>query len=91
MRLLPALPLLTFAALSAGLAAAELRAQAPTTPPSAEAAAAPAPAAAARTRQSWTSPRRSFGVGDVGTVLVDDYTLASANTSNTASRAARPR
>jgi flagellar L-ring protein precursor FlgH len=36
-------------------------------------------------RQSWTSARRSFVVGDVVTVLVDEYTLASANTNNTAS------
>lgn len=78
MRLLLALPLL--------LAAAAAHAQAPTPPAAAPAAAAAAPAEpAARTRQSWTSPRRSFGVGDVVTVLVDDYTLASASTSNTAS------
>ena len=76
MRLLLALPLL--------LAAAAAHAQAPTPPAAAPAAAAPAEPAA-RTRQSWTSPRRSFGVGDVVTVLVDDYTLASASTSNTAS------
>ena len=76
MRLLLALPLL--------LAATALHAQAPTPPAAATAAAAPSEPAA-RTRQSWTSPRRSFGVGDVVTVLVDDYTLASANTSNTAS------
>jgi flagellar L-ring protein precursor FlgH len=73
------------------LPAAGLHAQAPTPPAAtpAAAAAAQAPAPAARTRQSWTSPRRSFGVGDVVTVLVDDYTLASANTSNTASDSRR--
>lgn len=36
-------------------------------------------------RQSWTSPRRAFTVGDVVTVLIDEYTLASANTGNSAS------
>lgn len=30
-------------------------------------------------RQSWTSDRRDFRVGDVITVLVDEYTLATAN------------
>lgn len=30
-------------------------------------------------RQSWTSDRRDFSVGDVLTVLIDEYTLASAH------------
>lgn len=38
-----------------------------------------------RPRQSWTSDRRAFDVGDVVTVLVDEYTLASANKGDYAS------
>lgn len=51
--------------------------------PAARAQAADAAPRAAR--QSWTSDRREFAVGDVITVLVDEYTLASANRGNTAS------
>jgi flagellar L-ring protein precursor FlgH len=36
-------------------------------------------------RQSWTSDRFRLGVGDIVTVVVNDQTLASANTNNTAS------
>jgi flagellar L-ring protein FlgH len=58
--------------------------------PGASAQEAPAvPAADAQvvrpTRQSWTADRRSFRVGDVITVLVDERTLASATTGNFAS------
>lgn len=35
---------------------------------------------------SWTSDRRRFAVGDVITVLVDEYTIASADRSNTDSQ-----
>lgn len=35
-------------------------------------------------RQSWTSDRFRLGIGDIVTVLVNDQTLASANTNNTA-------
>lgn len=38
-----------------------------------------------RPRQSWTTDRRDFVVGDVITVVVDEYTLASANKGNFAS------
>lgn len=37
-----------------------------------------------RGRAAWTSSRRSFAVGDIITVLVDEYTLASANKGVTA-------
>jgi flagellar L-ring protein precursor FlgH len=70
------------------LVAAPLAAQAPAGAPAGAPGNAPSAAAAdpaARTvRQSWTSPRRSFAVGDVITVLVDEYTLASANTGTSA-------
>lgn len=46
---------------------------------------APPPAVTRTPRQSWTSPRRAFTLGDVVTVLIDEYTLASANTGNSAS------
>ena len=35
-------------------------------------------------RQSWTSDRLRMGIGDIVTVIVNDQTLASANTNNTA-------
>ena len=67
---------------------AALVAQAPAPAPAVPAAPSSAAVAAAESqrpvRQSWTSPRRSFGLGDVVTVLVDEYTLASANTGNSA-------
>ena len=37
-------------------------------------------------RQSWTSDRHAVQVGDLVTVLVDEYTLASANRTESASR-----
>ncbi len=43
-----------------------------------------APAPVRSPRQSWTSARRAFTMGDVVTVLVDEYTLASANTGTSA-------
>jgi len=36
-------------------------------------------------RQSWTSDRYRLGIGDIVTVLVNDQTLASATTNNSAS------
>jgi flagellar L-ring protein precursor FlgH len=36
-------------------------------------------------RASWTADRRSYGVGDVITVLIDEQTLATATTGNFAS------
>ncbi|HET7274977.1 MAG TPA: flagellar basal body L-ring protein FlgH [Longimicrobiaceae bacterium] len=36
-------------------------------------------------RQSWTADRRAFQVGDVVTVIVDEYTLASANQGTSSS------
>lgn len=56
-----------------------------TAAPAAAAPAAQAAAPARAVRQSWTSPRRSLAVGDVVTVLVDEYTLASANSGTSAS------
>lgn len=54
---------------------------APAAEAAAQAAAAPRPS-----RASWTSDRRSFGEGDVITVLVDEHTIAAAlkgtNSSN---------
>lgn len=41
-------------------------------------------AAPAPTRQSWTSDRRDFAVGDLITVLIDDYTLTTAIKENSA-------
>ncbi|HEY0970385.1 MAG TPA: flagellar basal body L-ring protein FlgH [Gemmatimonadales bacterium] len=68
------------------LAATPLLAQAPAGAPAATPAATRVADEGTQrpVRQSWTSPRRSFAVGDLVTVLVDEYTLASANTGNTA-------
>jgi flagellar L-ring protein precursor FlgH len=71
------------AALAAALLTPAGRAAAQT---AAQRTAAPAPAAApAPRRASWLSDRRDFRVGDVITVVVDEYTLASAGRDNVAS------
>jgi flagellar L-ring protein precursor FlgH len=67
----------------------------PTTPPAAaptSATASPttaatnaaAPTTARPVRESWTADRRNFVVGDLITVLIDDYTIATALKENTA-------
>ncbi|MBW3627775.1 MAG: flagellar basal body L-ring protein FlgH [Gemmatimonadetes bacterium] len=49
-------------------------------------AAQQAPAAAKKSpRRSWTADRQEFAVGDVITVLIDEYTVAAANRDNFAS------
>jgi flagellar L-ring protein precursor FlgH len=73
-------------AIAAGSPAA-LAAQAAGTaapPPAAAPAAAPAPTASSAPRASWLSDRREFAVGDIITVFVDDYTIASAVKDNIA-------
>lgn len=50
------------------------------------AAAQPETAAPAQARQSWTADRRSFAMGDVLTVLIDEYTSASQQTGTMAER-----
>jgi flagellar L-ring protein precursor FlgH len=69
-------------------------AAAPTTPAT---GAAVAPAVASATpatsapalpvRESWISDRRTFAVGDIVTVLIDDYTISTAVKENVASDA----
>jgi len=65
-------------------------------PPATGAAAAPGATAAAPAqpasnalpaRTSWTADRRSFAVGDIITVLIDDYTISTAVKENIASDA----
>jgi flagellar L-ring protein precursor FlgH len=51
---------------------------APTAAPNTVAAAAPAAASKRPALRSWTADRREFAVGDIITVLVDDYTISSA-------------
>ena len=51
--------------------------------PAAGAVQAPAPAPAP-TRSSWVSDRRQFAVGDIITVLIDDYTISTAVKENLA-------
>jgi flagellar L-ring protein precursor FlgH len=60
---------------------------APTPPPAAAgtpgaAASAAAQGAPAPRRASWTSDRREFVVGDIITVLIDDYTISTAVKEN---------
>lgn len=49
-----------------------------TTAPASPAAATPRP------RASWTADRRDYAVGDLVTVLIDDYTISTAIKENTA-------
>lgn len=71
-----------FALVVSAVSAPHARAQAPAPEEGDSAAAAPAAPAPARTRQSWISDRRTFATGDVLTVMVDEFTLASANLGN---------
>lgn len=52
--------------------------------PLAAQAAPPEEAGARRPRLSWTADRREFAVGDVITVLIDEYAMASAGKSDVA-------
>jgi flagellar L-ring protein FlgH len=71
-------------ALPAALAAALPGALAAQTQGSTPPAAAAAPTSTPAPRASWLSDRREFAVGDVITVFVDDYTIASAIKDNIA-------
>ncbi len=75
------------------LSARPLSAQAPvTTPPATPPATAATPATAQavppvapiKPRDSWTADRRNFAVGDIVTILIDDYTISTAVKENTA-------
>jgi flagellar L-ring protein FlgH len=46
---------------------------------------APTAAAARAPRRSWTADRQDFSVGDVITVLIDEFTLAASNRGSSAS------
>lgn len=60
-------------------------AQAGATPAGAPAAGAPAAGAVpVPTRSSWVADRRQFAVGDIITVLIDDYTISTAVKENLA-------
>ena len=43
------------------------------------------PVAAIKPRESWTADRRNFVVGDIITILIDDYTISTAVKENSAS------
>jgi len=53
-------------------------------PATASATTAP-PVAPIKPRESWTADRRSFAVGDIITILIDDYTISTAVKENLAS------
>ena len=62
-----------------------LDAQTPPAPTAtAPAGAVPAAPAPKPVRESWTTDRRIFVVGDVITILIDDYTISTAVTENNA-------
>ena len=46
---------------------------------------AAAPSAARPPLRSWTADRKDFAVGDVITVIIDEFTVAAANRGNSAS------
>jgi len=91
MRSLDTSPRFALVATALLVAASPLAAQAGTgtppagTPAAASAAAANAAATAPRPRESWTADRRNFVVGDIVTVLIDDYTISTAVKENIAS------
>ena len=87
----------TSVAVALAFAARPLSAQAagatpPTPPATAGAQAAPTtasattvpPVAPIKPRESWTADRRNFVVGDIITILIDDYTISTAVKENTA-------
>lgn len=78
---LPHLLLAMLAALLLG--APTLRAQ-DATPPATSAVASADTIPTRAPRQSWVSDRRAFAVGDVITVLIDDYTISTAVKDNIA-------
>lgn len=77
--------LLTGALLAPALLPAGVLAQDPPTPPPAgtEAGAPPAVAPAPTGRMSWTGDRTRLQAGDLVTILVDEYTLATADRDET--------
>lgn len=89
-RLLTSLALVLWPAALVAQAAPPATGAVPPAPP-ATASATPATGAAATTataaipvRNGWVSDRRQFAVGDIITVLVDDYTISTAVKENTA-------
>jgi flagellar L-ring protein precursor FlgH len=87
----------TSVAVALAFAARPLSAQAagatpPTPPATAGTQAAPTtasattvpPVAPIKPRESWTADRRNFVVGDIITILIDDYTISTAVKENTA-------
>jgi len=87
----------TSVAVALAFAARPLSAQAagatpPTPPATAGTQAAPAtasattvpPVAPIKPRESWTADRRNFVVGDIITILIDDYTISTAVKENSA-------
>ena len=84
----------TSVAVALALSAHPLFAQAagatpPATPPATPAQAATTatavpPVAPIKPRESWTADRRTFIVGDIITILIDDYTISTAVKENSA-------
>jgi flagellar L-ring protein precursor FlgH len=64
--------------------AAGARGAAATAAPASAAPVVAQPAGYHPSRDSWTADRRSFAVGDIITVLIDDYTISTAVKENTA-------
>jgi flagellar L-ring protein FlgH len=72
------------AALAIGFVPAAAEAQAGTQTTAQTTAAADSTRPAAPARSSWVSDRRNFVVGDIITVLIDDYTISTAIKENIA-------
>jgi flagellar L-ring protein precursor FlgH len=84
-RLVPPLPALLLVPALLGVTAPRAAAQAAAAPAATAQAANGAAAQPARpARESWVADRRTFAVGDIITVLVDDYTISTAIKDNIA-------
>lgn len=72
-------------ALTLALTVRPLSAQAAVAAPATASVATVPPVAPIKPRESWTADRRNFAVGDIITILIDDYTISTAVKENSAS------
>ncbi len=72
-------------ALSLALTVRPLSAQAAVAAPATTSVTTVPPVAPIKPRESWTADRRNFAVGDIITILIDDYTISTAVKENSAS------
>ncbi len=72
-------------ALTLALTVRPLSAQAAVAAPATTSVTTVPPVAPIKPRESWTADRRNFAVGDIITILIDDYTISTAVKENSAS------